>query len=872
MVTPLLKTKLNPPSLRPAHVPRPRLLDKLNRDFQKGEHFSRKLTLVSAPAGYGKTTLVIEWLDVQRLPVAWLSLDEGDNDPLRFLAYLITACRQVHKEIGGASLGMLQSPQLPPPDVLLTPLLNEIEGVHSPLIFVLDDYHLIQTPPIHQYLNFLIEHLPPQLHLAVITREDPPFRLHRLRALGHVEEIRQEDIRFTVEETSAFLGKVIREKLPSQDIAAIERRTEGWVTGIQLLVLSLQKHPDAQEFIQTFTGSDRFVLDYLFEEVFHRQSEEIQEFLIKTSMLEQLSSGLCEAITGRGDIGEVLRSLDQANLFILPLDQTNHWYRYHRLFRDLLRHRLRMHQGVSLPDLHQKASRWYEDQGYLDNAVHHAIEGSHWEQAADLACQASDALLRAGAVATLIGWFRRIPEKVIYADPEYCLTYAWTLLLASQTNAADPFLEAAEGMAAGNSKLLGEIAAAQAFQAQTMGDERRMVELSEKALSLLPETDLSSRGILAMNLGIAYWHEGAMAKAEKYLNEALPAARQTSNKFAEITSLFFLGRMYAVRGQLHKAADYLRGIIDSQVPIVALAQLDLSAISYEFNDLKLAERHLEQSLKLIDSKSNFEYQIAGLIHKARLTLAQGDEQGAVEVLEIGREIADHNEIPLRTRARMAACAVEIAIALGDLEMATRWAEQVTAELDAHPFYRFLHLTPVRMLMAQNDMPKALALLQEAYLVANEAGWTYGLIAMRLMQALAAPNRESALEYITDALTLAQPEKFIRTFIDRGPVLKPLLLEAARQGVFPEYVGEILRAFEDELGPGEVSLPPGVGPLSERELEVLRLLAAGLTNRQIAEQIVVSISTVKSHVHHICNKLDVGNRTQAVARARELDLL
>jgi LuxR family maltose regulon positive regulatory protein len=874
MVTPLLSTKLNPPSLRPAHVPRPRLLKQLNRELQTDGRFTRKLTLVSAPAGYGKTTLVAEWLDGQRFPVAWFSLDESDNDPLRFLTYLITACDQIHEGIGSASLAMLQSPQLPPPEALLTPLLNAIAGSSSSMICVLDDYHLIQAPPIHPYLNFLIEHLPPQMHVVITAREDPPLPLHRLRALGQMEEIRQEDIRFTVGETSVFLENVVPEKMSSEDIAAIERRTEGWVTGIQLLVLSLQKYPDAQEFIQTFTGSDRFVLDYLFEEVFHRQTGEVQEFLIKTSMLEQLTPGLCEAVTGRGDSEEVLRSLDQANLFILPLDQANQWYRYHRLFRDLLRHRLRLREDLSLEELHHKASLWYEDQGYLEDAVHHALEGSHWERAAALIIQASDELLKGGAVATLLGWFRRIPEKVIYSNPQHCLTYAWALLLASQIAAADPFLEAAEEMAVGNPQLLGEIAAAQAFQAQTRGDEPRMVELSERALSLLPETDLSSRGILTMNLGIAYWHVGDMTKAEKYMREALPAAQQTHNKYAEITSLFFLGRVYGVRGQLHKALEYLKEITQSgvRVPSMALAQLDLSAIHYELNHLDLAESHLEQSFGLIDTKSNFEFQIAGYMHKARIKLARGDKQGAMQVIEESRGMAAPNEIPQRTWARLAAYAVEVAIAMGDLDLASHWAEQVTTELDAHSFYRFLYLTPIRLLMAQDKMPQALAMLEEASIVARDAGWTYGLIALNVMQALAAPNRHAALEYLTEALALAQPEKFIRTFVDAGADLKPLLLEAARQGVFPAYMGEVLAAFDEGVRADEVSLPSGVEPLSERELEVLRLLAAGLTNRQIAEQIVVSVSTVKSHVHHICTKLGVSNRTQAVARARELDLV
>ncbi len=874
MTIPLIKTKLNVPPLRPSHIVRPRLREYLNCEFLSGSAFTRKLTLISAPAGYGKTTLTVDWLSTLNIQTAWFSLDESDNDPVRMLTYLVNAFQTVHAEIGGATLEMLGSPQLPPPEVLLTPLLNGIEAVQLPFALVIDDYQLIQTPLIHQHLNFLIEHLPPQIHIVIVTREDPPLPLHRLRALGQMSEIRQEDIRFTIEETTDFLGNIIREKLSSENIAAIDRRTEGWVTGIQLFALSLEKHAHAQEFIQTFTGSDRFVLDYLFEEVFHLQTEETQNFLLMTSVLENLSPGLCEAVTGREDSGEVLRSLDHDNLFILSLDPSQNWYRYHRLFRDLLRHRMRSQNEISRRELHQKASQWYENQGNMEKAVHHCLESANWKRAAALIYQASDGLLKAGAIATMIRWFKRIPVEIIRSQPEYCLAYGWPLLLSGQVDQADPFLEAAEEMAGDDRQLLGEIASAQAFQAQSRGDEQRLIERSELALSLISETDLSSRSILALNLGIAYWHDGDMSETERVLNEALAAARKTGNKYAEISALLFLGRTHAVRGRLQQAMGYFNGIVDAQirVPILALAHLDLSALYYEWNDLINSGRHLEQGFEMIGQNGNLEFKIASLMQQARLQLAKGNHQGTLDTLEKCDQIEGVDEIPMRTQARKAACAVEAALALGNVDMAIRYAEQVTVELDAHPFYRFLYLTPVRVMMAQNMKHKAFDLLREAYVTASEAGWKYGVIATRVMQSLAAQNRAAALEYLSEALTLAQPERFIRTFVDGGSALTPLLIEAARQGICPEYVGEILAAFEIKKDLSSEALPPGIEPLSERELEVLRLLAAGLTNRQIAEEIVVSISTVKSHVHHICVKLDASNRTQAAARARQLGFL
>ena len=613
------------------------------------------------------------------------------------------------------------------------------------------------------------------------------------------------------------------------------------------------------------------MLDYLFEEVFHRQPREVQSFLLKTSILEHLSAGLCEAVSGDKDSKKILEGLDHSNLFILPVDQTQTWYRYHRLFLDLLRHRLRLQNEISRQALHRNASLWYEEQGYLENAVNHALEGEDWSRAADLINQISDSMLKGGAVATLVGWFRRIPQEVICSRPEYCLTYAWALLLASEVKAADFYLKKAEATAPASGSLIGEIAAAQAFLAQSIGDEHLLVEQSERALSLLPKNDISSRGIVALNLGIAYWHQGHMEKVERTMREAFTASRQTGNKYAEVTSVIFLGRVFAVRGQLQQAAGYFKRVVDTKVrgPVVGLAYLDLSALEYEWNHQQASEKYLEQGHELIGTRSNFEFQVAGLMQKARLLMAQGEHRRALQVLEESWTLEHVADIPVRTRARLAALMVEIALAVGDLDVAGRYAEQVTIDQDAHPFYRFINLTTIRMLLAKNKNAEASGLLEAAYHTAETSGWQYGKVVLCLMRSLAAGDHGSALEHLKEALTLAHPAKLIRSFVDHGAALIPLLKEAAHQGIHPEYVGEILAAFDED---SRESLPPGLEPLSDRELEVLRLLAAGMTNRQIADQLIVSISTVKSHVHHISGKLDASNRTQAVSRARKLGLL
>lgn len=871
MSVPLIKTKFYAPQVRASHVERPRLREALNSNLHRDGFFTRKLTVFSAPAGYGKTTLAVDWLNTLEFPFTWFAIDGGDNDPVRFLTYFVNAIREVLPEAGSPTLAMLQSPQLPPPEVLLTPLLNEIEARAAQFMLVLDDYHLLNNPQVHAYLNFLVDYQPPNMHLVITSREDPPLPLHRLRARGQVIEIRQDTIRFTADEAADFLENLVDQKISEENIAAILHRTEGWVTGIQLLALSLQQHPDANDFIRSFTGSDRFVLDYLFEEIFHQQTEEVQAFLLKTAVLENLSADLCRAVTGDPNSAQILQSLEQANLFIVPVDQAQVWYRYHRLFLELLQHRLRLHPDFSTPELHLAASQWYEAQGYPDNAVQHALAGEHWERAAALIEDVSDAMLKGGEVATMIEWFKRIPVEVILSSPDYCLTYAWPLLLTGKMKEADVFLDTAERISVGNPPMLGNVASAQAFQARALGDQQRMVERSEMALSLLPEADVSSRGIVALNLGLAYWHSGEMEKTERRLNEAMVAAQQTDNKYVEVTALLFLGRVHAVRGQLRQAAGMFNAVVSIPVrmPIIGLAHLDISALHYEWNDLSAAQYHLEQGIEMIGTRDNFEFQAAGFMQKARLMLALGDQQGALDALADGSRMLAENAVPASSHIRLAACGVEIATAMDDPTQARFWAEKAPSGPDTFPFYRNLYLTPIRLKLASGDLEEASTLLEAASTQAGQAGWGYGLAAVRVLQALAVPDQDAAVVFLSEALDLAQTGGLIRTFVDAGEKLVPILKAAARQGVFPEYDGEILAAFD--VSPA-ASLPEGVEPLSEREIEVLCLLAAGLSNSQIADQLVVSVSTVKSHVHHISSKLGAANRTEAVSLARQFGLL
>ncbi len=867
----VLATKLCVPILRNGLILRPELVERLNANLWQGEGFSRKLTVFSAPAGFGKTTLVGIWLRQSIHPVAWLSLDDTDNDPVRLMTYLVATLRQVKADFGETVSALLGLPQNPPAHLVLTALLNEIAALSTPFILALDDYHLLHLPVLHQNLAFILDNQPANMHLVILTREDPPLPLARLRARGQLLEIRQEDLRFTLAETAEFLHRGIGLALDPQDLAALDQHVEGWAAGLQLVSLSLRQRDGLREFLQGFNSSNRFILDYLLEEVFARLEPEIQGFLLQTAHLSRLCAQLCDAVTLESGSGEMLRVLEQANLFILPLDDAHTWYRYHHLFSELLRHRLRL-SPISEEELHRRASRWYETEGLFQDAIYHALAAQNWESAMRLINQICGDLLKRGEIGGLLRWFKGIPEKIMAVDPAASLSYAWALLLAGQYDAAGPWLEVAQSLVAPGSYLLGQVAAAQAYLARSVRDQARAIEKSEQALVLLPEDDVLDRGNISFNLGLAYWHVGQMEAAENKLLQACRLNGQSGNVYALLTARIFLARVAAVRGQLRQAAASLEQVLQTggKIPILCLAHFDLATLYYEWNDLNRAEQHLELGEALSLRSGNVEFQQSGCLLRAILAYARGDEPNTLAALAEARTLA--REFPAAVRSRVAAFGVQVALARRDERELADWELLAEVEADAHSFYRFLGLTRPRVLIAKDQKQQAACLLQEQFAAASKSGWGYGMVAVRILQCLAAGNRLDALAHLRSALEMAVGEKFIRSFVDSGSAILPYLQEAARDGIHPIYVGQILAAMGSAARLVVQEPEALVEKLSERELEVLRLVTAGLSNREIAQNLVISPGTAKTHIHHVCGKLGVRNRTEAAMRAKELGLV
>ena len=893
----LLRTKFFIPPLRPNLVPRTRLIERLNQGLDLGH----KLTLISAPAGFGKTILIAEWAAaltkawrteltnprsaVQNPQLCWLSLDEGDNDLTHFLVYLVTTLQTVEPGLGEKTLAMLQGPQPPPADSVLTVLINEITAVREQplIILVLDDYHLAGaqdlevSKAIDEALAFLVEHLPHNMHLVLTTREDPALPLPRLRARGLLSELRAADLRFTPDEAAIFLNQVMALQLSAEDVAALEARTEGWIAGLQMAALSMQGRTDSAAFIQAFTGSHHFVLDYLIEEVLDRQPENVQDFLLKTSILERLNGSLCDAV--RVDAGladnpengrQMLEYLQQANLFIIPLDDERRWYRYHHLFADLLRMRLRRREPDSMAALHGRASRWYEEHGLEIEAFRHAAAAHDLPRADRLAEGGGTPLYYRGAVMPILHWLESLPPAELNARPSLWLLYAWTLWVAHKSSQVEEILGAAEAALQGVAEdestrsLVGQIAALRGMLAANHYEVETMISQGRSALEYLSPANLSVRTAVIRNLALAYQFQGDRAAAGQAYEEAIALCEATGNTFINILSTTGLGIIQESENQLYAAIESYQRVLelvgDPPGPVACAAIAGLARIAYEWNDLDSAEEQGMLGVDLARQIESIDSFASGELFLVRMKLARGDIAGAADLLnQVDTAVRRHNFVTQIPNA--AAVRVLLLLQQGDLARAAQLAQ-------AHD----LPLSQARVHLAQGDLGSAAAVLEPLRQEMEARGWQDELLKTLVLQAITLHTQdqdEEALKRLGEALILAEPGGHVRVFIDEGPPMAQLLSKASARGIIPHYTARLLKEFPTS----DIRHPTSqIDPLTPRELEVLQLIAQGLTNRQISERLFLALSTVKGYNRVIFDKLHVNNRTEAAARARELGLL
>jgi LuxR family transcriptional regulator, maltose regulon positive regulatory protein len=900
----LLATKVSIPRTRPDRLARSQLLQRLN------EGMARQLTLVCTPAGFGKTTLLADWAATTSWPVAWLSLDPDDNDPARFWRYVVAALDRPSKGLGEQLLPLLTMPTSPSGQGVVTALISQLEAQPEEVALVLDDYHVIDETAIHDSLAFLLSHLPPQLHLAIASRADPPLPLARLRAGNQLTELRAGDLRFTLKEAAAFLQEVWKLDLSPEAVAALETRTEGWAVGLQLAALSLQRRRDSGGFLDAFTGTHRYVLDYLSEEVLGRLPDRVRRFLLETSILERLSGPLCDTVTGDADGQAMLEELERANLFLVPLDEQRRWWRFHHLFADLLRARLGQLQPDLLPQLHRRAAGWCEQHGLFDQAIRHALAAGDVTWATRLVEQQVGEILRRGESITLQRWLSLLPDQMVRSRPALCLAEGLMELHLGHLTVVERLLEHAERAVDTQAERLGlevptdggmvaevpaAIALLRAELASARGDPERTGEFARSALARLAEAERGPRLWGRWLQLLADWMRGQMEQAELGFAQILTEARTTTDPHPLTTSCHTLGWVQQDRGRLGAALrTYQEGLRFATeggrfLPFHAgEAHIGIGQVLHARNQLDDALRHVTEGIELTRQVVEFQLPAFGLVSLAWIRQAMGDADGALAAIDEACDLLPATDVvtmfsPAQTER------AGLLLALGRVEEAAHWTRErgLTAQDEvSYPRERD-YLVLARLLLAQSQPDRALGLLERLDALAGAHGRVRSLIEIRALRSLAlqaAGLHQEALSPLAEALALARPEGHVRVFADDGPPMAALLrslLNARQRGrsagtaSAAEHLHRLVRAFGPVGSPADLTIPAAGGliePLTDRELEVLRLLAAGRRNRDIAQELVVTLETVKKHVSHIFDKLGAANRTQAVAHARRLGLI
>jgi LuxR family maltose regulon positive regulatory protein len=905
MSTPLLETKLFLPRPRRGLVPRPRLRERLHLGL------ASKLMLVSAPAGFGKTTLLVDWMATVsasadgRTSAAWLSLDAGDNDPATFWTYVIAALGTVAPDIGTNALGLLREPQPPPIQVVLTTLLNDLGAMEVDVVLLLDDYHVIDSPEVQAGMEFLLDHLPPELHLVIASRADPALPLPRLRARGDLVEIRASDLRFTPDEAASYLNDSMGLQLTPGDVTALEERTEGWIAALQLAALSMAGRDDIASFIAGFAGDDRYVVDYLVEEVLQRQPEHVQTFLLQTSVLDRMNGSLCDAVTGQDGSRALLGALDRDNLFLVPLDDRRHWYRYHHLFADVLQARLLDEQPDRVDHLHRLAGDWYEQHGDRSEAIRHAMAGGDFRSAAVLMELEMPVLRRDRREATMRAWLERLPDEVLRVRPVLCNSLAGALLSTGTFEGVEELLSDAERLLDTTEGQLGthtdmivvdqdefrrlpaELAVHRAGLALVRGDVDATVGFARRALNLMQEDDHLARGAASALLGLAAWSSGDLEVAHASYTDCLVDFERIDHVSDVLGCSITLADIQVAQGRLTAAmrtyeqalqlasrhgSRVLRGTVDMHV--------GMAALHIEFGDLPAARRDLARSRELGEHAGLPQNAYRWRVVMAQVCAAEGDLEAAIGLLD---EAERRYEGDFSPNVRpVPALRARTWIRQGRVDDALAWVRRqgLSVADDLSYLREFEHVTLARALVAEHtqegderSLDQALELLGRLLRAAQDGRRHGSALEIRVVEALAHQRRGDmtrALASLEGALGLAEPEGYARTFLDDGAPMAALLTAAADRGSVSPYVHRLRAGFGTTVvTPDRTAM---VEPLSSRERHVLRLLGTDLNGPEIARELVVSLNTVRTHTKNLYMKLGVNNRRAAVRRAHELDLL
>jgi LuxR family transcriptional regulator, maltose regulon positive regulatory protein len=899
----LLATKLSIPQTRRGRVARSRLFERLDQGM------AQELILVCAPAGFGKTTLLADWATTAKCPVGWLSLDPQDNDPVRFWRYVVAALDRACEGLAERLLPVLTASRLAVSQGVPTMLINQLEAGSGDIALVLDDYHAIDSSAIHEGIGFLLRRLPTRLHVVIASRSDPPLPLARLRATGELLELRAADLRFTAEEAAAFLHETWGLNLLPEAVAALETRTEGWAVGLQLAALSLRKRPDPDAFLEEFTGSHRYVLDYLSEEVLDRQPETQMRFLLETSLLEQLCGPLCDAVTGRSDGTEMLEELERAGLFVVPLDEERRWYRLHHLFRDLLRARLQHVDEERLPTLHRRAAAWCEQHGLIDYAIRHASAAGDAPWAARVVEQHLGETLRRGESGMLTQWLALLPDDAVRSRPALCLALGLMELHLGHLESVERLLEHAEravdpqaqrqtsgsGLVPTDGGMVAEVPAAiallRAELASARGDPERTAKFARSARSQLADEERGPRLWVRWLELLADWMSGHMEKAESGFAQILTEARTTADPHPLTLSCHTLGWVQQDRGELDAALrTYREGLrfATESGRFLAFhageAHVGIAQVLFARNELETALWHVTQGIELTRQVVEFQLSAFGLVILGRIRQAMADADGANEAIDEACRLLPATDVttmfsPAQTER------AGLWLAQGRVQEAAHWTEErglTDHDELSYPRERD-YLVLARVLMAQSEPSRALRLLERMDALADSQGRIGNLIEIRALRSLAQHaigDHDGAKSLLVEALALAQPAGYIQVFVDEGPQMAALLrsLSTSRKVMPPsaaviEHLRQVIVAFQRPKQTTDTARSAGlIQPLTDRELEVLRLLAAGWRNRDIARQLVVTLDTVKKHISHIFDKLGAANRTEAVDRARKLGIL